>query len=119
MQTRIAIAIVTTLGLVLSLGALTTLCSQKIFAQNSNTGSANGANGGAGGISSGTASYNSNSGQGGAGGGSSGTMTGGGSIGQSGAGGGSSGTMTGGGSIGKSVDRDLFCKTGMITPICK
>jgi hypothetical protein len=49
MQTRIVIAIVITVGLVLSLGALTTLYSQNTFAQNSNTGSANGGNSGAGG----------------------------------------------------------------------
>jgi hypothetical protein len=65
----------------------------------SNTGSANGGIS-SGGASSGTRSYNSNGGQ-------------------IGAGGGSSGATTGGGSTGQSVDRHLFCNTGMITPICK
>jgi hypothetical protein len=47
--------------------------------------------------------------------GSIGATTGAGSVGQS-AGGGS---PTGGGGTGQSPDPHLFCKTGMITPICK
>jgi len=65
MQTRLVIAKVTNLGLVISLGALTILYSQNTFAQNSNSESTNGgiggpggayasANSGAGGTSSGT-----------------------------------------------------------------
>jgi hypothetical protein len=134
MQTRLVIGLVTTLGLVSSLGV--TLFSQNTFAQNSNTSSANdgirtsvgayaSTNSGAGGASSGTSGYNSNGGfalggsiaQSGGGGGSSGL--GGGSTGQSGGGGGSSGGMIGVGSTGQTVDRHLFCNTGMITPICK
>jgi hypothetical protein len=128
MQTRLVIALVTTLGLVSSLGV--TLFSENTFAQNSNTSSAPvgayaSTNSGAGGASSGTSGYNSNGGfalggsiaQSGGGGGSSGL--GGGSTGQSGGGGGSSGDTIGVGSIGQTVDRHLFCNTGMITPICK
>jgi hypothetical protein len=65
------IVIVAILGLILTVAALTTLCSQNAFAQNSNVG---------------------NAGQGRAGGGSSGAYGG--------------------------IDRDLFCNTGVITPIC-
>jgi hypothetical protein len=46
----------------------------------------------------------------------------GGSLGQSKGLGGASGATTGTGTAGQSgggVDRDLFCKTGIITPICK
>jgi hypothetical protein len=74
----------------------------------SNTGSANGGISGADGTSSGTRSFNSNDG-----------FALGYSTGQIGAGGGSSGATIGGGSTGPSVDRHLFCITGMITPICK
>ena len=105
MQAGLVIAIVTSLGLGLSLGVLTTLYSQNAFAQNS-TGSTNG--GAVGGVTT----------QSGGGGGSGGATTGGGSTGQSGGGGGSSGNTIGTGT-GHSVDRQLFCNTGMITPICK
>jgi hypothetical protein len=73
MQTSEVIVIVATLGLVLTVGALTTLCSQNAFAQNSNVGNA----------------------------------------GQVRAGGGSSGAYGG-----MYIDRDLFCNTGVTTPIC-
>ena len=56
MQTRLVIIIVTTLGLVLSLGTLTTLYSQNTFAQNSNTVS-HGAGGGSGGAMIGTVTH--------------------------------------------------------------
>jgi|SRR5215831_7344343 len=91
MQASFGMAVMTILGLVFSLGALTTIYSQNTFAQNSNTDSVNGgisgaggayasANSGAGGASSGTGGYRSNSGfalggritQNGAGGGSGG-----------------------------------------------
>jgi hypothetical protein len=76
MQNREVIAILATLGLHLSVGALTTL--QNAFAQIINTGSANAGISGAGGASSETGSYDSNcgfvlgdtTGQRGAGGGS-------------------------------------------------
>lgn len=66
-------AVMTIMGLVFSLGALTTIYSQNTFAQNSNTDSVNGgisgaggaytsANSGAGGASSGTGGYRSNGG---------------------------------------------------------
>ena len=80
------------------------------------------ANSGSGGTSSGTGGY-TNGGftsgggttqSGGGGGGSSGAMIGGSSIGQSGCEGGSSGDMIGVGSTGQTVDRNLFCNTGMI-----
>jgi hypothetical protein len=127
MQTRLVIALVTTLGLVSSLGV--TLFSQNTFAQNSNTSSANdgistpvgayaSTNSGAGGASSGTSGYNSNGGFA-LGGSIAQSGLGGGSTGQSGGGGGSSGDTIGVGSIGQTVDRHLFCNTGMITPICK
>jgi hypothetical protein len=94
------IAVVTP-GLVLSLGALTTLYSQNAFAQNSDTGSANGgisgaggayasADSGAGGAPSGKGGYNSNGG-----------FALGGSIAQSGAGVGSTGPTIGTGSEGQ------------------
>src|SRR5215471_17843285 len=71
MQTSLGMVVMTILGLVFSLGALTTIYSQNTFAQNSNTDSINGgisgaggayasANSGAGGTSSGTGGYNSN-----------------------------------------------------------
>jgi hypothetical protein len=103
MQNKEVIAIVATLGLLLSVCAL---YSQNAFAQISNPGSANGSISGTGGASSGTGSYNSNGGLGG-------------NTGQTGAGGGSSGATIGGGNTGQSVDRHLFCNTGVITPICK
>ena len=99
MQTSLEIAIMT-LGLVFSLGTLTTMDPQNTFAQNSNTDSINGgisgaggayasANSGAGGTSSGTGGYNSN-----------GRFALGESITQNGAGGGSGGAIIGGGSTG-------------------
>lgn len=111
MQNKV-IAIVATLGLVLTVGAPTTLYAQNTFAQTSNTGNANGGAGGnataeIGGASSGAGSYNLNGGS-----------AFGGGTGQSGAAGGSSGATIGGGSTGQSVDRHLFCNTGVITPIC-
>src|SRR5215469_5546278 len=73
MQTSLGMMVMTILGLVFSLGALTTIYSQNTFAQNFNTDSVNGgisgaggayasANSGAGGASSGTGGYRSNSG---------------------------------------------------------
>jgi hypothetical protein len=79
MQNREVIAIVATLGLHLSVGALKTLYSQNTFGQIFNTGSANAGISGAVAASSGTGSYDSNGG-----------FVLGGSTGQSGAGGGSS-----------------------------
>jgi|SRR5215831_13867884 len=120
MQTREMIIIVATLELLLSLGAVTLLYSQNAFAQNSNTGSANGGISGAGGAyasannradgtSSGTGGYNSNAG-----------LVGGSAPQSGGGGGGSSGAVIGGGNTGQPVDHHLFCDNiGMITPICK
>src|SRR5215469_11332811 len=99
MQTSFGMAVMTILGLVFSLGALTTIYSQNTFAQNSNTDSDGGisgaggayasANSGAGGASSGTGGYRSNGG-----------FALGWSITQNGAGGGSGGAIIGGGSTG-------------------
>src|SRR5215469_5339146 len=72
-KTSFGMAVMTILGLVFSLGALTTIYSQNTFAQNSNIDSVNGgisgpggaytsANSGAGGASSGTGGYRSNGG---------------------------------------------------------
>jgi hypothetical protein len=46
-------------------------------------------------------------------------ITRGGNAGQGWSGGGSSGATIGGGNAGQSVDRNLFCNTGIMTPVCK